>query len=329
MVVSLLVLAAPARASTAWPSGETLYYVAGPGEANELSANLQGADATLQDAGYPDLGMVAPCRPWDDVMLNGTGALCPAAPVGRLVVDLGDGADSLSAGAMSQQVLPTDALGGPGNDRLWTWTGNDDLTGGPGQDVFTANAGNDLIDARDGVAESVDCGDGDDVAVVDPSDTVTGCETLAAERPADRPAPVIAAVPPPTVTATRTRVPAPTPPGATPATPPADVRLTLIVSTVSLRTARTAGLPVRASCGTGCHVSATVRIRRERARRLGVARTLATATKVETKRGTARLRMRLRGAGLRRAGALHVVIHADAVTAAGQHLYQDVELTLR
>jgi hypothetical protein len=39
--------------------------------------------------------------------------------------------------------------------------------------------------------------------------------------------------------------------------------------------------------------------------------------------------MRLRGARLAKVRTLRITIHADAVTAAGQHLVQDVELTLR
>ncbi len=96
-----------------------------------------------------------------------------------------------------------------------------------------------------------------------------------------------------------------------------------------MRTARIAGLPVQATCGEGCRVSVVVRVTRERARRLGVPRTLARATRTGPASGTARLRMRLRAAGLAKVRLLRVTIHADAVTAAGQHLVQDVELTLR
>jgi hypothetical protein len=328
----MLTLAGPAQASTTWETGDTLYYVASAGEANTLAVNLQGENATVQDAGYPAMGMVSPCRPWEVLMMDGLGALCPAAPVARVVLDLGDAPDSLSAGAMTGSPLPTAALGGPGNDRLWSWTGNDDLTGGPGQDDLSSNGGSDLIDARDGGADNVDCGDGSDVAIVDPTDNLTSCETLLTERPADRPAPVIPTPPEPTVTATRpTPVQVPTVPSVPTEerTPPPAVHLRLVVRSVSLRTARTAGLPVQATCGEGCQVSALVRVTRERARRFGVPRTLARVTRAGTAGGTARLRMRLRGAGLARVRLLHVTIHADAVTAAGQHLVQDIALTLR
>lgn len=340
LAAAALGVAAPAPASTTWEAGDTLYYVAAAGEPNALNVNLQGADATVQDNGYPPMGMVAPCRPWGDRMLDGTGALCPAAPLARLVVDLGDGSDSLSAGAMTPQPLPTAALGGPGNDRLWSGPGNDDLTGGPGQDVIESNGGNDLVDARDDEADTVDCGDGTDVAIVDPADNVTNCETTLSTRPAERPAPVVPAPPQPTVTATRPTTPAPPilvppvspapSPGTTSTTRPPDVHLRLVVPTMRLRTARTAGLQVRATCGVGCRVRAVVRVSsREQARRLRVPLTLASSARTGAADGVTRLQMRLRGRNLAKVRRVRVTIHAVAVTAAGQRLVQDVSITLR
>ncbi len=334
---TMLFAAGPARASTTWETGNTLYYVAAPGELNLLTAILQGRLATVQDGGYPPMGMVDPCRPWDDLLPRNTGALCPADSVERLVVDLGDHSDTLTAGVVTMQRLPTLALGGPGNDDLLTGPADDDLTGGPGRDVIHSAGGNDLVDVRDGEPDTVDCGDGNDIAIVDAEDSVTSCETLLSERPADSPAPVIPTPPQPTVTSTwEPPPPAPVSPPVVevpvvdvPAVAPPEVRLRLVVSAVSLRTARTAGLPVRASCGAGCRVHAVVRVSRERARRLGVPRTLARGAKTGAAGGTAALRMRLRGGRLAKVRTLHVTIHADAVTAAGQHLVQDVELTLR
>ena len=338
VVAAMLLAAGSAQASTTWETGNTLYYVAAPGELNLVTAILQGRLATVQDGGYPPMGMVDPCSPWGDLLPRNTGALCPADPVERLVVDLGDHSDTLTAGVVTMQRLPTLALGGPGNDDLLTGPADDDLTGGPGQDVIHSAGGNDLVDARDGESDTVDCGDGNDIAIVDAEDSVTGCETLLSERPADRPAPVIPTPPQPTVTSTwEPPPPAPVSPPVVvdppvtpqPVAPPPDVRLRLSVSAVSLGTARTAGLPVRASCGAGCRVHAVVLISSERARRLGVRRTLARGAQTGAASGTAKLRMRLRGARLAAVRTLHVTIHAEAVTAAGQHLVQDVELTLR
>ena len=68
------------------------------------------------------------------------------------------------------------------------------LTGGPGQDTIFADAtsascgwysytckipfGNDVVNARDGEADTIDCGVGEDRAVVDAIDIVTNCETV-------------------------------------------------------------------------------------------------------------------------------------------------------
>lgn len=82
--------------------------------------------------------------------------------------------------------------GGAGNDHVEGGLGNDTVTGGPGRDAIYGDAtashctyysckvpfGNDVIDARDGEADTIDCGIGQDKAIVDAVDTVTGCETV-------------------------------------------------------------------------------------------------------------------------------------------------------
>lgn len=81
--------------------------------------------------------------------------------------------------------------GGAGDDTLEGGYGNDTITGGPGRDTINADAsggcdffvcnapvGNDTVLARDGEADSIDCGVGTDRAVVDAIDTVANCETV-------------------------------------------------------------------------------------------------------------------------------------------------------
>lgn len=84
--------------------------------------------------------------------------------------------------------------GGPGADRLEGGYGNDVITGGPGKDTIYGDEtsqrcsylencvivpfGNDTIYARDGEPDTVDCGVGEDKAVVDAIDTVVNCETV-------------------------------------------------------------------------------------------------------------------------------------------------------
>jgi Ca2+-binding RTX toxin-like protein len=99
----------------------------------------------------------------------------------------GGGNDVLKAGDTNDTVD-----GGPGDDIVEGGLGNDTVVGGPGKDMIMGDSsashcgisscqiafGNDTIDARDGEADQVDCGIGEDVARVDAIDTVTGCETV-------------------------------------------------------------------------------------------------------------------------------------------------------
>jgi Ca2+-binding RTX toxin-like protein len=103
---------------------------------------------------------------------------------------LGNGGnDKLTAGDYQDTVD-----GGPGNDVLNAGFGNDVVTGGPGQDTIFADAtsascgwfsytckipfGNDVVNARDGEADTIDCGVGEDRAIVDAIDVVANCETV-------------------------------------------------------------------------------------------------------------------------------------------------------
>jgi Ca2+-binding RTX toxin-like protein len=99
------------------------------------------------------------------------------------------GNDKLTAGDY-QDTLD----GGPGNDVINGGFGNDTLTGGPGQDTILADAtsascgwyaytckipfGNDVVNARDGEQDTIDCGVGEDRAIVDAIDIVSNCETV-------------------------------------------------------------------------------------------------------------------------------------------------------
>jgi hypothetical protein len=77
----------------------------------------------------------------------------------------GTGADDLS-GSAAANVL----RGGEGGDTL---------QGAGGADQLFGEGGDDTLRSRDGVADAVDCGPGNDTAVVDPLDTVDAdCETV-------------------------------------------------------------------------------------------------------------------------------------------------------
>src|SRR5882757_1251729 len=85
----------------------------------------------------------------------------------------GAGSDCLRGAAGADSLA-----GGRGNDRLTGGPGADQLLAGPGHDTVRAGAGDDLVSAQDGGAERIDCGPGDDLASVDASDVVSGCEKV-------------------------------------------------------------------------------------------------------------------------------------------------------
>ena len=83
--------------------------------------------------------------------------------------------------------------GGAGNDKIEGGFGDDAIVGGPGRDVIAADFtgsqcgllqsctiphGNDVVDVRDGEADTVDCGVGEDRVTADPQDVLSNCETV-------------------------------------------------------------------------------------------------------------------------------------------------------
>lgn len=89
-------------------------------------------------------------------------------------IALGDGGNDRLIGSPGPDLLD----GGDGDDVLEGENGDDTLDGGPGLDTFYAGRGDDVINNGDGVAESVDCGDGIDDPEPDPLDTFVGCENI-------------------------------------------------------------------------------------------------------------------------------------------------------
>ena len=71
-------------------------------------------------------------------------------------------------------------LNGSGReDGIWGLGGDDELYGGGGRDLILGGAGDDFIEAKDGEADLVGCGSGNDVASVDLADRVArDCETI-------------------------------------------------------------------------------------------------------------------------------------------------------
>jgi Ca2+-binding RTX toxin-like protein len=77
--------------------------------------------------------------------------------------------------------------GGPGVDVVDGGAGNDALAPGPGADVVRGGTGDDSISVRDGLADSVSCGDGFDTVVADRADVLIGCESVSLPPPETNP----------------------------------------------------------------------------------------------------------------------------------------------
>jgi Ca2+-binding RTX toxin-like protein len=133
----------------------------------------------------------------DDVMYGGAE---------RDLLQGGPGKDTLYGGAGDELYVdysldpdfPTYYLyivGDEGNDTLYGGAGNDGMQGGPGSDRFVGGKGIDIIDAStgdlDGSPDTVNCGPGNDLALVDANDSVSNnCEyVIEATPPEDIPQP--------------------------------------------------------------------------------------------------------------------------------------------
>jgi hemolysin type calcium-binding protein len=101
----------------------------------------------------------------------------------------GPGADALAGGDghdLLHGALGDDmATGGDGNDDILTGKGNDTALGGKGgdqlfddhgRDRLHGGRGNDRFSARDGHRDVIDCGPGEDIAIIDRFDVAVGCE---------------------------------------------------------------------------------------------------------------------------------------------------------
>jgi hypothetical protein len=108
------------------------------------------------------------------------------------VLDGGEGDDLLSGDAGDDMLTGgegDDTLRGEdGADELRGGAGSDELTGGAGTDLFFGDAGADTIAAKDGVAETVDCGADADTAETDPVDVRTVRAARAGRAPRAGPA---------------------------------------------------------------------------------------------------------------------------------------------
>ena len=117
------------------------------------------------------------------------------------------GPSTVSGGGGPDKLVGHDYMetidGGAGDDVIEGGLNDDTLTGGPGRDQILGDSsqntcnflacrypfGNDTINARDGEKDSIDCGVGEDKAIVDAIDVVSGCEVVDSAGPKPGPGP--------------------------------------------------------------------------------------------------------------------------------------------
>lgn len=110
----------------------------------------------------------------DDVLVgSGAGNFLAGGLAGNDELYGGDGADHLD-GFDGDDLLMGDA----GDDVLTGFGGNDILDGGAGVDEYRGGEGDDLFINADGLAETIDCGNGIDDPEPDPLDTFIACENI-------------------------------------------------------------------------------------------------------------------------------------------------------
>jgi hypothetical protein len=123
---------------------------------------------------------------------------CPSAGITRVDVVF-DGNNDWAAVSIAIPVTVSgrggndEISGGYGADSLVGGPGNDSIVGGAGADAVSGEGGDDVIDVRDGIADTVSCGDGTDSAstdLADPPDLgAFGCETVAMQDTPPAPGP--------------------------------------------------------------------------------------------------------------------------------------------
>jgi len=154
---ALGIAASAASAGELSASGSVVTYQAYAGETNHVTVSQAGSDVTVSDTAGVDLG----------VGCTGNPRHCELAGVSKVIVNLGNGNDSLSASAVdSPMEVDGDAgddtiLAGAANDVVYGSTGDDTLSGSLGNDHLLGNTGDDRLNGNAG-NDTLEGGDGND-----------------------------------------------------------------------------------------------------------------------------------------------------------------------
>ncbi|MBP7951014.1 MAG: hypothetical protein KA004_15285 [Verrucomicrobiales bacterium] len=142
--------------------GGTLYYRAAPGAVNTVTVTTQNGRVVLTDATAP----LPPCLPIPGLVRPNPHTISlPAACVGAVSADLGDGNDAFHAVGFPGSVLIAGGLGNDtivgggdadflhgndGDDTLWGGGGTDEICGGNGNDSIVGGGDADFLHGNDG-----------------------------------------------------------------------------------------------------------------------------------------------------------------------------------
>lgn len=171
VAAALLVAAAPASASTVRldPGGgdesTTVTYIAGAGEANKVTAAVDGTRMTIDDPGTSSITPQQGCS-----SLTPKRVVCDTQdstnPMGRIHAELGDGDDTFSMTIANTLFAAAEVRGGPGDDDLTGAQHGDILDGDSGRDELRGGDGSDSLQTSDttGAADAdlIDGGAGPD-----------------------------------------------------------------------------------------------------------------------------------------------------------------------
>ena len=151
--------------------GPTLIYNAAAGDTDQIAGFETSTSIRFTRFGGADIGPDAGCV----FVGNDSNTVdCRKDGVTTVVLNLDNGNDVAS---MSSNLdVPVIFNGGSGDDGLF---------GGGGVDRFDGGSGDDNVIARDGRAEQVSCGSGNDTAITDDGDNRSSCEEVEGDADGD------------------------------------------------------------------------------------------------------------------------------------------------
>ena len=145
-----------------------------PGDDDDINEGGDGNDtAEVNGGGGGEQFTVKPSAVAGRVAFDRTGTPTPfSVDIGtteNLLLNAAAGDDRIKGAAGLAGLIKSTLNGDDGNDRITGTDGEDRLSGGKGLD---------LINARDKAEDTVDCGGGLDLAIVDRRDFLRGCEIV-------------------------------------------------------------------------------------------------------------------------------------------------------